>query len=234
MLKYIFILLTTPIVFFSSCSNGQSNTDLSPTEFSSKMNSLKDAPVIDVRTPEEFAGGHIANAKNFNWNGNDFDAEIKTLDKSTPVFVYCQSGGRSSDAADHMREAGFKEVYELAGGMMKWRANDLPVATGSRVATAGMSREQFDKILDSEKLILVDFYAEWCAPCKKMKPYLEEIDVELKDKVKVIRIDVDENQALSKELRIEVLPTLQLYKNKAMIWMNEGYIGKEQVLEKLK
>jgi rhodanese-related sulfurtransferase len=52
-------------------------------------------------TPGEYAEGHLINAKNVDWNGNDFDAQIKTIDKSNTVFVYCQVGGRSESAAEN-------------------------------------------------------------------------------------------------------------------------------------
>jgi thioredoxin len=97
-----------------------------------------------------------------------------------------------------------------------------------------MSKQQFDALLISDKLVLIDFYADWCAPCKKMKPYLEEISKDMADKVVVIRINADDNQALCKELKIDALPVLQLYKNKALIWVNSGFIEKEIILQQLK
>jgi thioredoxin-like negative regulator of GroEL len=67
-----------------------------------------------------------------------------------------------------------------------------------------------------------------------MKPYLEEISKDMADKVVVIRINADDNQALCKELKIDALPVLQLYKNKALIWVNSGFIEKEIILQQLK
>ncbi len=81
--------------------------------------------------------------------------------------------------------------------------------------------------------MLVDFYAEWCAPCKKMKPYLEEISKEMADRVTVVRIDVDKNQALSKELKIESLPVLHIYHKKTLQWAYNGYIDKAGVVQQL-
>ena len=133
-----------------------------------------------------------------------------------------------------MRSSGFKEVYELSGGIIKWRAANLPETTDNAVASTGMSKKQYDDLLKSDKLILIDFYADWCAPCKKMKPYLEEISKEMKDKVVVIRINADDNQSLTKELKIDELPVLSLYKNKNLIWTNKGYISKEDVVKQLK
>ncbi|MDZ4758550.1 MAG: thioredoxin domain-containing protein [Bacteroidota bacterium] len=236
MRKYIVILLAATTFVFSSCTNGQtpaSNTNLSATEFAEKIKELPSAPIVDVRTPDEFSNGHLQNAKNIDWNGIDFQKEISTLDKSKPVFVYCLSGGRSSSAANQMRSDGFKEVYELSGGIMKWRAANLPETTINKTVLEGMSKLQFDTLLNSDKLVLIDFYADWCAPCKKMKPYLDEISKEMADKVIVIRINTDDNQQLCKELKIDALPVLQLYKNKIMTWTNTGYLSKEDVLKQI-
>jgi thioredoxin len=132
-----------------------------------------------------------------------------------------------------MRSEGFKTVYELDGGIMKWRGANLPETTENKVISNGMSKQQFDALLKSDKVMLVDFYADWCAPCKKMKPYLDEISKDMADKVVLIRINADDNQALCKELKIDALPVLQIYKNKNLTWINEGFIEKAEVVKKL-
>ncbi len=240
MIRIITAVLIVFTAFLTGCTNAQTNgenkqinTNLSATEFAEKMKQYPTAPIIDVRTPEEFAKGHLQNAVNYNWNDNSFVTNIAPLDKGKPVFVYCLSGGRSSSAANKMRADGFKEVYEMNGGIMKWRAANLPETTANGAATQGMDRKQFDALLSSDKLVLVDFYADWCAPCKKMKPYLDEILVDMADKVKVIRINADDNQALCKELNIDGLPVLHLYKNNAIVWQNVGFIDKDAVVKQL-
>jgi len=223
-------------LFITSCSNGQTQstkTKLSATEFADKIKELPGAPIVDVRTPDEFSKGHLSYALNYDWNGNEFDKQIAQLDKSKPVFVYCLSGGRSGAAANKMRADGFKQVYEMDGGIMKWRAANLPETADNAVIANGMTKPQFDALLNTDKLALIDFYADWCAPCKKMKPYLDEIAKEMADKVIVIRINADDNQTLCKELKIDALPVLQLYKTKTLTWTNTGYIDKASVIEKL-
>lgn len=130
MKKYAFILIIAPALFFSSCSSTQnqgSKTDLSPEEFAAKIKELPEAPLLDVRTPEEFSDGHLQNALNFNWNGNEFENQIETLDKTKPVLVYCRSGSRSAAAARSMRSKGFEEVIEMKGGIIGWSAANLPI-----------------------------------------------------------------------------------------------------------
>lgn len=231
------MFLIAIVLLLNSCNNGQSNsrinTIISATKFSEKIKELPSATIIDVRTPDEFSKGHLVNALNYTWNGNEFDNQIAKLDKTKPVFVYCLSGGRSSSAANKMRLEGFKTVYELDGGILKWRGENLTETTDNTVTSNGMTKQQFDALLNSDKLVLIDFYAEWCAPCKKMKPYLDEITKDMADKVVVIRINADDNQSLCKELKIDALPVLQLYKNKTLTWTNTGFIEKAGVVMQL-
>ena len=221
-------------LLFNGCTHGQSDSSiLSATAFFEKLKESPSAPIIDVRTPDEFSKGHLINALNYDWSANEFDKQIASLDKSKPVLVYCLSGGRSSSAANKMRAEGFKTVYELNGGIMKWRNANLPETTNNTVTSNGMTKQQFDALLLSEKLVLIDFYADWCAPCKKMKPYLDQISSDMAVKVVVIRINADDNQSLCKELKIDALPVLQLYKNKILIWTNTGFIEKAEVVNQL-
>ena len=76
--------------------------------------------VIDVRTPDEFAAGHIANAINIDVEGGNFDAGIADLDKAATYAVYCHSGRRSLIAANTMADAGFTSIYNLDGGIISW------------------------------------------------------------------------------------------------------------------
>lgn len=100
---------------------------LPPNEFEAKLNSLKNVQLIDVRTPGEFEGGYIKGAININYQGDNFEAEIARLDKTRPTFVYCQAGGRSSEACEYMGNQGFKEIYDLKGGMNSWNNANKPV-----------------------------------------------------------------------------------------------------------
>lgn len=235
MKNYLFISISLLTILFSSCSNGQPQkykSSLSAIEFSKKITDIPTVTIIDVRSPEEFEGGHIQNAQNINWNGNDFDKQISILDKSKPVLVYCLSGGRSSSAAKKMRNEGFKEVYELDGGMMQWRNSNLPETTeGATVKQAGMSMQQFEELTKSNKLVLVDFNAEWCAPCKKMLPIMEEISTTMQDKVRVEKIDVDVNNELATTLKVESIPMFIMYKNGVEVWKHLGLIEKDKLVE---
>ncbi len=231
------VLLLAPLLFLFSCTSGQTpgtGTTLPAKEFQQKITELPSAPLLDVRTPEEFSKGHLAHAKNWNWTDGQFKKMVGELDPTQPVFVYCLSGGRSGAAVSSLRSKGFQQVYEMQGGIMKWNAAGLPLETTEGVdAPAGMSKADFEALYDTDKVVLVDFYADWCAPCKRMKPYLDEISKDMADKVTVVRVDADANPALCHALGVEALPVLHVYKNKQLTWQNTGYIGKEQVVQQL-
>ncbi len=82
--------------------------------------------------------------------------------------------------------------------------------------------ENFNDIIKSEKLTLVDFFATWCGPCKMMHPVLEQLKAELGDAIRIIKIDVDNNEEISAEYSIQSVPTLMLFKNGNVVWRQSG------------
>lgn len=236
------ILLFLPFLLsfiFISCINGQSKgnekQNLIPKEFIALYQKTENAKLIDVRTSGEFAEGFIEGAINMDYNNGDFLSMSSKLEKNTPIFIYCLSGGRSGSAASELRDSGFEKVYELDGGIMKWNAEGMPLVTKNSVSKSkGMSEREFNKLLDTDKIVLIDYFAEWCHPCQKLKPILEEIGVEYKNEVNVIRIDIDKNPEIAKLLGIESIPVLQVYKNKKMTWSHLGFIEKNEIVKQLK
>ncbi|GAB4092835.1 thioredoxin [Flaviaesturariibacter terrae] len=226
-------LLAVLALFISVVCTAQTPGELlAPNDFAKKVFETPGALVLDVRTPQEFSKGHLANARNIDWNGGAFDKQVDSLSKNAPLFVYCLGGGRSASATARLRALGFTQVYELEGGIMNWRKAGL---TEEGAGPRGMSLQQYNELLAaSGKQVLVDFYAEWCGPCKVMAPYLEEIKTEQAGKVQVVRIDVDQNPDLAKALEIRALPTLILYKGGKVKWWNVGYIGKKAVVKQIK
>lgn len=86
-----------------------------------------DVQLVDVRTPEEFAEGHLENAINIDITADDFDSKIAALDKEKPVMVYCKAGGRSAKASSRLNELGFKNISDLEGGIINWNSENKPI-----------------------------------------------------------------------------------------------------------
>ena len=123
-------LAVVAAIAFTGCSAGASAGEkLDVATFLAKASS-PGVVVIDVRTPDEFAAGHLAGAVNIDVEGPDFDARIAALDTGVTYAVYCRSGRRSAIAAQRMADAGFASVYDLQGGIA-----DL-AAGGARVITS--------------------------------------------------------------------------------------------------
>ncbi|MDX5337636.1 MAG: rhodanese-like domain-containing protein [Cyclobacteriaceae bacterium] len=92
-----------------------------------KMTSKKKNMILDVRTPEEVAEGHLAGAININFLGETFGEEVQKLNKNKTYLLYCRSGSRTRRAADQMQKAGFKKVYMLEGGITAWKEAGKPI-----------------------------------------------------------------------------------------------------------
>ena len=78
--------------------------------------------------------------------------------------------------------------------------------------------EKFNEIINGNQITLVDFFAIWCGPCKMMHPVLEQLKEDLGDGIRILKIDVDKNQALSEAYRIQSVPTLMLFKEGKQLW----------------
>ncbi|TSC92175.1 MAG: thioredoxin 1 [Candidatus Berkelbacteria bacterium Licking1014_85] len=85
----------------------------------------------------------------------------------------------------------------------------------------------------NENIELLDFYAEWCGPCQMMKPIIEELEKEIGDKVKITKVNVDENQNLASEYEVMSLPTFIIKKDKQIVDKISGEISKSELMKKL-
>ena len=227
-MKRVFFFFVFAVVF-ASCSQNSvpTHTVIQPKEFQQVI-SKGNIQLIDVRTPQEFSEGIISGAVNIDYKADDFEQKIKELDKSETVYLYCLGGGRSAQAAEILVQNGYT-VVELEGGVMNWRNNDLPME-GANQKNDEISN--FGELIQSDEIVVVDFYAEWCVPCKKMKPSLDKLDEV--DGVTVIRVNADLNPALSKREQVTALPVLQYYKNGKLIKREEGFASEEKLFSNIK
>lgn len=90
---------------------------------------------------------------------------------------------------------------------------------------------KFNEIINQKQLVLVDFYADWCGPCKMMSPVLQETKTIVKENVKIIKINVDQHQDLAAEFMVRGVPTFILFKEGKMLWRQSGVLSKNQLIE---
>ena len=92
----------------------------------------------------------------------------------------------------------------------------------------------FSELISSDKPVLVDFFATWCGPCKTLAPILKEVKDELGEKVSILKIDVDKNEALAAHSQVRGVPTLMLFKNGQQLWRTSGVLSKKDLVNTIK
>ena len=89
----------------------------------------------------------------------------------------------------------------------------------------------FDNIINSEKPVLVDFFAAWCGPCKVLGPILKEVKDNLGDRISIIKIDVDKNQQVASQYQVRGVPTMILFQNGKQLWRQSGVLQKGDIIK---
>lgn len=95
-------------------------------------------------------------------------------------------------------------------------------------------KSSFKNIVDSEIPVLVDFYADWCGPCKMLAPILQQVKDAMGDGLKIVKIDVDKNQKLATKYNVRGVPTMMLFKNGKQLWRQSGVLQKNDILDVIK
>ena len=90
---------------------------------------------------------------------------------------------------------------------------------------------KFSDIINQDKAVLIDFFAEWCGPCKMMSPILKDVKDTLGDSITIIKIDVDKNQALASKYQVRGVPTLMLFKAGNQLWRQSGLLQKNEIIK---
>lgn len=93
---------------------------------------------------------------------------------------------------------------------------------------------KFSELINQDTPVLVDFFAEWCGPCKMLTPILKAVKDDLGDTISIIKIDVDKNQALAAKYQVRGVPTILLFKNGKQVWRQSGLLRKEEIMNIIK
>ena len=95
-------------------------------------------------------------------------------------------------------------------------------------------KSNFHDIIQDDKPVLIDFYADWCGPCKMLGPILKDAKATLGDDVKIVKIDVDKNQELASKYQVRGVPTMILFKNGKQLWRQSGVLQKDEIIKIIK
>lgn len=117
----IFILILGSLTFAQA-----QTVKLEPVAFNKKV-AGKSVQLIDIRTPQEFASGHIQGAHNVDYYSATFSADIDTFAKNKPLYIYCRSGNRTSLASEQLLKMGYTQLFDLQSGIVGWKAANLPL-----------------------------------------------------------------------------------------------------------
>jgi len=230
-MKYILFLLLN-FVLLPCASHAQQNKDVDPTVFQQHL-TKENVQILDVRTTGEYQNGHIKNALLADWtNPDQFKDRVQYLDKSKPVLLYCASGGRSGAAAKWLAQNGFTTIENLKGGFTQWKIENKPVEGVANIPQ--VTTDEYKTYTASANIVLIDFGAEWCPPCRTMAPVIDEIQAELKDKFKLVKVDGGVNTKIMQEQKVAALPAFIIYKNGKEVWRKQGIVEKNELLAQLK
>jgi thioredoxin 1 len=221
----VFVLLLA----FSSCKNSTSGK-LGVDAFN-QIASNSNAQIIDLRPKADFDSGHIVNAASFVPNSPELDSYIDLLYKDVPVCVVGGSQTDNTNLIEKLKSKGFKSINELEGGMATWTEAKLPIQKTLPKKIYPNDTISFDDAIKGDKLVMVDFNATWCKPCKMMQPSIDRVHDERSDEVIVYSIDVDQFPQYNEKYQIKSIPLVMLFKNGKTLHRSEGLLEESKINE---
>ena len=233
-MKNSFYLVISGLLIFCGKTNSQIIENIGPQEFQRLVNK-EDGIIIDVRTPDEFYAGHIKDATNIDFYSDEFINNLEIVSKDFPIYVYCRSGGRSSLAAVKMEKLGFTKVYNLLGGIGEWESANCKTIKSKEIKKLSLptfTDLEIDNFLSNNEVVLINFSTQWCVPCKKMKPVIQDLQRDNLN-IKVLFIDANVNKELVKKYQIKGVPVFIVFKNTSETFRHVGVISKGDLLKQL-
>lgn len=202
-----------------------------------ELTKSSDGVLLDVRTQSEFKNGHINNSGQLNYYAFDFRKKLLLLPKDEPIYLYCNTGYRSEKAAKILVENGCKNVYNMEHGIMDWELKNLPVVVDPDAkpdTDNKMDFAEYAKLIQSKEPVFIDFYAPWCGPCRKMMPMMDSLKVEYHNQINIVKVNADASRSLVKELKLQGVPYLAMYKNGEAVYTKSGAITREELTKVFK
>ncbi|MCF6184369.1 MAG: thioredoxin domain-containing protein [Bacteroidales bacterium] len=215
----------------SKVNNGVIEVDA---ETFDKLIQKNDGTFLDVRTKSEYDAEHIAGAGQLNFYALNFKKKLLMLPKNKPVYLYCNTGYRSQKAGEFLVKNGYTKVYNAEHGIMERNLKELPVVEGdkSQLDKANfMTVSDYSKLINSDTLVFIDFYAPWCGPCRKMMPMIDSLKTEYYGRIKIVKANSDVSKKLVKELKLIGVPYLTLYRNGKLLFEKYGYITRKELVK---
>jgi len=227
-------LLIFTLIFSISCSN-KNTLVFEKIDILSLDKILNDTDIIilDVRTSEEINAGYIPNSTFIDYYDKNFENKINLIDTSKKIYTLCKSGGRSIKASEILSKNGFRNVYNLEGGFMRWKANKMPydinLVNNDSSNSDSISEKSLDSLIKNNTNTLIYISTKWCSPCKKMEPIIDKL-VDNNSSLKVIKIDLDANNYAQERFDVKSLPAFVLYENNSVVWRKNGIIAYDDLI----
>lgn len=197
---------------------------LPPADFQAALKANPKAQLLDLRGDDEFFIGHLKKARNFDYRLDAFEGFVTSnYNKKEPLYIYCYTATRSSEALTFLNEIGFVNVIELEKGFANWTSESLPYVS-KRLDTAPVAVFTMDNLrtmVHREEILVVDFYANWCVTCKDMKPLLKRVEKETKG-VRSLTVNSERSEDIVAHYRITEIPTYIVFKNGRQVWRGSG------------
>ncbi|MCC6818258.1 MAG: thioredoxin fold domain-containing protein [Bacteroidia bacterium] len=195
----------------------------------SKLLSEPNVQILDVRTADEFKQGHIDKSINIDINHPKFDSLISVLYSSLPVYIVANSTENGEQGVTRMNILGFRQASYLDGAIKSWTDNGFELVQDKPKVVYESDTIPFLEARKGSKLVMVDFNATWCKPCKMLEPAVTKVHDELAKDVIVYSIDTDVNPDLAREYQANSIPLLVFIKNGVEVHRSVGLISEPEL-----
>ena len=176
---------------------------LAPEDFAEALKRGENTILIDLRSVNEFSNGHIFGATHIDFGLSTYEWRFAELDTEQNLFIYCKDGKRSKEAAIYLESQGFNSVTVLKGGLKAWLNEGYTLTPEELIPPRELTFVGFNRILDMEHLVIVDFYLPGDQNCRTIEPVLDELAITYSGKIKILRIDMDHYTYLAAKMEIE-------------------------------